>query len=84
MLDGLASVSQAALHLGHFDVIAFENDKRIWEEAGKVVASEIEKLKGKDKSFRAKIAKSLHEQQLAASVMDLSKEKKEKLDEQEV
>ena len=58
MLDGLSSVSQAALHLGYFDVVAFEQDKRIWEEAGEVVAEEIKKLKARETLYRSQLIKN--------------------------
>ena len=44
MLDGLAPVAQAALHLGNTDVIAFESDRATWEAAADIIAKEITKL----------------------------------------
>jgi len=81
MLDGLASVSQAALHLGNFDVIAFESDHRIWEEAGSIISNEIEKLKARDTTIKSKLTKSLKDQELALNVM---KGIKKELDDTEV
>ena len=55
MMDGLASVGQAALFLGNYDVVAFEKDRTIWTEAKNVLDEWVISLKQKE----AKIAKAI-------------------------
>ena len=54
MLDGLAPVAQAALHLGNTDVIAFESDRATWEAAADIIAKEITKLQGTERMIQKK------------------------------
>ena len=83
MLDGLGAVSQAALQLGFFDVIAFEKDEATWTAAGKVVANEIEKLKKKEQNLMKKMQTELKGQEIAEQVQEGSK-KYEELEKDEV
>lgn len=64
MLDGLGTVAQAALHLGNFDVIAFEKDPMTWNAAIKVFSQEIEKLKKKEDLMEKKIQQALDVQKV--------------------
>ena len=41
MMDVLASVGQAALSLGNYEVIAFEKDRVMWKEAHSVLIDHI-------------------------------------------
>ena len=73
MLDGLGAVSQAALQLGSFDVIAFEKDEATWNAAGRVVANEIEKLKKKEQEVMKKMKTELKGQELVVQLQEGSK-----------
>lgn len=80
MLDGLGAVAQAALNLGHFDVIAFEKDPVTWMAAVKVISQEIAKMNKKEKDFQNKIREALDVQKvILKSVSD-----KEELEEDDV
>ena len=58
MMDGLASVGQAALYLGGYDVVAFEKDRRTWEEARKVLEEWVVTLKQKESKLSKAITQS--------------------------
>ena len=80
-LDGLASVALAALHLGNFDVIAFEKDRATWEAAGEIVTKQIEKLQAKEAALNKKLQQNIQEFNL---VNEIQTGKKKKIDEDEV
>jgi len=48
MMDGLGSVSEAALYIGNYNVYAFEIDPKTWQAAQKNLSFFISKLKKKD------------------------------------
>lgn len=81
MLDGLGTVAQAAVHLGNFDVIAFEKDPATWDAAIKVFSQEIEILKKKEVVMKNKIKESL---QVQGIVMKTQTEEKGELTDDEV
>lgn len=81
MLDGLGTVAQAAVHLGNFDVIAFEKDPVTWDAAIKVFSQEIEILTKKEESLKTKIKEAYAVQEI---IMKANKEEKVELTEGEV
>jgi predicted RNA methylase len=81
MLDGLGAVAQAAIHLGNFDVICFEKDRRTWEAAVKIVTNEIEKVRKVKAGTLRKIKQSMDTQRL---VMKVQENPEIELDEEEV
>ena len=59
MMDGLASVGQAALSLGGYEVIAFEKDRTMWKEAHSVLIDHIVGLDNQQKQYAARISRSV-------------------------
>ena len=59
MMDGLASVGQAALSLGNYEVIAFEKDRVMWKEAHSVLIDHIVGLENQQKAYITRISRSL-------------------------
>ena len=66
MMDGLASVGQAALSLGNYEVIAFEKDRLMWKEANAVLVDHIVGLENQHKQYVARISRSVEVQLLTS------------------
>jgi hypothetical protein len=55
MMDGLSPVSLAAIHLGEYDVIAFEADRETWMAAQEVIGDFQQQHQKRQRLYAARI-----------------------------
>lgn len=55
MMDGLSPTTLAAIHLGNYDVVAFEVNRVTWQYAQEIVAGFLDQKAKKEKVLQAKI-----------------------------
>ena len=59
MMDSLASVGQAALSLGTYEVVAFEKDRTMWKEAHTVLIDHIVGIENQQKAYTLRISRAV-------------------------